>query len=183
MADNTRMKSLEVNLKSNDLKFVELNEKQDEFKEKQKELQVEMEDIRMIVLDMKSNLSSLSKNMESILKLQENEVQANKVAASTPIDVASKDIRAPSSRDGVLGPPLGVVNCNGQAYGINRGQVDGNNLGKFPDLNDDSNSNSFSLYGNFKIHKLDFPKFNGDDFRGWIRKTNRYFLFNPNESG
>ncbi|KAF5193316.1 hypothetical protein FRX31_017097 [Thalictrum thalictroides] len=114
MADNTRMKSLEANLKSNDLKFAELNEKQDEFKEKQNELQVEMEDIRRILI-------SLSKNMEYILKLQENEVQTNKVAASTSIDVESKDVRTPSSGDGVLGPPPGVVNRNGQA--------DGNNLG------------------------------------------------------
>ncbi|KAF5195210.1 hypothetical protein FRX31_015203, partial [Thalictrum thalictroides] len=151
------MKSLEENLKSNDLKFAELNEKQNEFKEKLNELQVEMEDIRMIVLDMKSNLSSLSKNMESILKLQEKAVQANKVAATTSIDVASKDVRTLSSGDGVLGPPPSVVNHNGQAYGNNLGQAGGNNLGKFPDLNDHSNSNSFSLYGNFKIPKLDFP--------------------------
>ncbi|KAF5186733.1 hypothetical protein FRX31_023680, partial [Thalictrum thalictroides] len=71
-----------------------------------------MEDIRRILI-------SLSKNMESILKLQEKEVQTNKVAASTPIDVASKDVRTPSSGDGVLGPPPGVVNRNGQADGNN----------------------------------------------------------------
>lgn len=27
--------------------------------------------------------------------------------------------------------------------------------------------------------RVDFPRFNGDDPRGWLRRCQRYFMFNP----
>ncbi|KAF5187388.1 hypothetical protein FRX31_023020 [Thalictrum thalictroides] len=125
---------------------------------------------------MKSDLVSLTKNVESVLKLQEKDAQINKTATDVPIDLVGKEASSQSSSDGVLGRPPGV--------GYRNGQFHGNNLGKLPDLMvEQSNFNSFSRYGNFKVPKLDFPQFNGDDVRGWIRKANRYFLFNPIDSG
>ncbi|KAF5203421.1 hypothetical protein FRX31_006991 [Thalictrum thalictroides] len=116
MADNTRIKNFEANLKIYDNKIAEINRKQDEFKQKQNEFQGDLEDISW------------------------------------------KETSSQSSGDGVLGRPPGVGSRNGQFHS--------NNLGKLPDLMvEQSNSNSFSRYGNFNVPKLDFPQFNGDDVR------------------
>ncbi|KAF5199820.1 hypothetical protein FRX31_010601 [Thalictrum thalictroides] len=170
------MKTLETNLKNNDIRFAEITDKQDEFKGRQEEFQGELDEIRSLVLEMKSNLVSLTKNVETILKFQEKEVNQNNPTASVHLEANGKEAENSNYRNGILGPPPGIHNKNHQDRH--------NAMGRFPDLvNEHPNSQFSSVYGNFKIPKLDFPQFNGEEVRGWIQKANRYFLFNPIDSG
>ncbi|PIA35118.1 hypothetical protein AQUCO_03600054v1 [Aquilegia coerulea] len=174
----TRNQELEASVKALENRFDDLGGKHNS-------LQSDVLEMKDSMKEMNEKFDFLTKGIKSLLG--DKELDAEKIEAvevSTPMKVVSPTAQGSVSGNGILGPTPGIFNrptegnhgSTSKFHEFSPRSVTIPN--RLPDLSRQS-SGTNSSFGKFKIPKLAFPQFGGDDVRTWIRKADRYFSFNP----
>ncbi|KAF5188489.1 hypothetical protein FRX31_021924 [Thalictrum thalictroides] len=155
MAENTRLKVLEAGQKTNEGKIAEVVDKQ-------VIMQKDLDEIKGSLKDLK----------DLLLNLKNNEAPANPSTSSNNDATSTIPVGVHQSNESILGPPPS------ETRPVLTGSVVATQGNGFKN----NGSESFVALGKYKTAKLEFPGFNGDDVRSWIRKAERYFRYNPIDS-
>ncbi|KAF5199575.1 hypothetical protein FRX31_010838 [Thalictrum thalictroides] len=191
MTEITRNQKIEANQKNLETRMDDMTSKQSALSDDVGVIRGDVDEIKISMKNMTDRFDLISQGLESILGIKMDVGKVNTAEDSSQLRPTSSTSQGSivgqgsvASHGSILGAPptlparLGEGNNGSPSQFHVPNQMPSNSYNRRPDNSYPTNG-FVNTYGNFKVPKIDFPRFNGEDVRGWIMKAARYFLFNP----